>query len=114
VCLIGHYIQGMPKKINFKDDLIEKLRDPEFAANYIMAYIVDKDLDLLPAALGDIARAYGVTKLAKQSGIHRRTLYKIFEANSNPSFELIVQILNQLGLTLEVKALEKTKRKRAG
>jgi probable addiction module antidote protein len=104
----------MPKKINFKDDLIEKLRDPEFAANYIMAYIVDKDLELLPTALGDIARVYGVTKLAKESGIHRRTLYKIFETNSNPSFELIVQILNQLGLTLEVKALEKTKRKRAG
>lgn len=103
----------MPKQINFKDDLLEKLRDPEFAANYIMAYIVDKDLDFLPVALGDIARAYGVSKLAKKSGIHRRTLYKIFEANSNPSFELIIQVMNQMGLTLEVKAKPKAKRRNA-
>ena len=102
----------MAKNTNFHEDLNEKLRNPEFASNYIMAAILENDLDFLPIALGDIAKAHGVSKLAEGTGINRRTLYKVFDKKGHPSFELVTQIMNHLGLSLEVKP-KKGKRKKA-
>jgi probable addiction module antidote protein len=107
----------MIKLNRFNEDFMEKLRDPEFASNYIMSAIVDNDLDFLPTALGDVAKAHGMSKLAEGTEIHRRTLYKVFDKNSNPSFELVTSIMDQLGLSFEVKPKEskpKTKKKKAG
>ena len=107
----------MAKLTSFNDDFMEKLRDPEFASNYIMSAIIENDLDFLPTALGDVAKAHGMSKLAEGTGINRRTLYKVFDKNSNPSFELVTHIMDQLGLSLEVKPKEnkpKSKRKKAG
>ena len=74
---------------NFESDLMEKLRDPKFASNYIMAAIVDNDMDFLPIALGDVAKAHGISKLAEETGINRRTLYKVFDEKGHPSFDLV-------------------------
>ena len=106
----------MAKLTSFNDDFMEKLRDPEFASSYIMSAIVDNDLGFLPTALGDIAKAHGMSKLAEGTGINRRTLYKVFDKDSNPSFELVTQIMDHLGLSLEVKpkGKPKNKRKKAG
>lgn len=103
----------MAKGTNFNEDLAEKLRDPEFASHYLMAAILDNDIDFLPTALGDIAKAHGMSKLAETSGINRRTLYKVFDKDANPSFELVTQIMGHLGLSLEVKPKTKVKRKKA-
>ena len=102
----------MAKNINFQDDLNEKLRDPKFASDYITAAIIENDLDFLPVALGDIAKAHGITKLSENSGINRRTLYKVFDKNGHPSFELVSQIMDHLGLKIEVKP-KKSRRKNA-
>lgn len=106
----------MSKFTSFNDDFMEKLRDPEFASHYLMSAIVDNDLQFLPTALGDIAKAHGMSKLAEGTGINRRTLYKVFDKESNPSFELVTQIMDYLGLSLEVKPKQKqkSKRKKAG
>src|SRR5580698_6822472 len=88
---------------SFEADLMEKLRNPEFASAYIMSAIVDNDLDFLPIALGDVAKAHGISKLANETGINRRTLYKIFDKKGHPSFDLVTQILQSLGLQIEVK-----------
>lgn len=103
----------MAKGTSFQEDLAKKLRDPEFASHYLMAAIMDNDLDFLPTALGDIAKAHGMSKLAEETGINRRTLYKVFGKNSNPSFEIVTQIMSHLGLVLEVKPKIKSKRKKA-
>lgn len=103
----------MAKETSFNDDLTKKLRDPEFASHYLMTAIIDNDLDFLPIALGDIAKAHGMSKLAEETGINRRTLYKVFDKNANPSFELVTQIMTHLGLSLEVKPKTKNKRKKA-
>lgn len=102
----------MSKLTSFNDDFMEKLRDPEFASHYLMSAIVDNDLQFLPTALGDIAKAHGMSKLAEGTGINRRTLYKVFDKDSNPSFELVTQIMDHLGLSLEVKPKTKMKSKR--
>jgi probable addiction module antidote protein len=102
----------MSKITSFNNDFMEKLRDPEFASHYLMSAIVDNDIQFLPIALGDIAKAHGMSKLALGTGINRRTLYKVFDKESNPSFELVTQIMNHLGLSLEVKPKEKLKVKK--
>jgi probable addiction module antidote protein len=86
---------------------------PQAMSHYIMAAIVDNDLEFLPVALGDIAKAHGMSKLAEETGINRRTLYKVFDKNGNPSFELVTKIMNYLGLSLEIKPKTKGKRKKA-
>jgi probable addiction module antidote protein len=100
------------KNIKFEADLNEKLQNPEFASAYIMSAIIDHDLDFLPIALGDVAKAHGFSKLSEQTGIHRRTLYKVFDKNGNPSFGIINQIIDSMGLKLQVIP-KKTKRKKA-
>jgi probable addiction module antidote protein len=95
-------MEGRKKMINFDDDLMEKLRNKKFASLYIMSSIADNDLGFLPIALGDVARAFGISKLSKKSGINRRTLYKVFDDSGNPSFELVCKIISALGLNLKI------------
>ncbi len=52
---------------DFESDLMAKLRDPEFASAYIMSAIVDNYINFLPVALGDVAKAHGVSKLAEKT-----------------------------------------------
>lgn len=99
------------KGLKFEDDLMLRLRDPEFASAYLTSAILDNDLDFLPIALGDVAKAHGLTKLAENTGINRRTLYKVFDTEGNPSFGVVTQIMNGLGLEFEIKA-KKQKRKK--
>lgn len=77
-----------------------------------MSAIVDKDLQFLPVAVGDIAKDHGISKLAEGTGINRRTLYKVFDKESNPSFEQVAQIMDHLGLSIEVKPKIKPKNRR--
>jgi len=48
------------KGLKFEDDLMLKLRDQEFASAYITSAIIDNDLEFLPIALGDVAKAHGL------------------------------------------------------
>jgi probable addiction module antidote protein len=97
---------------SFDADLSEKLRNPEFASAYIMSAIVDNDMNFLPIALGDVAKAHGVSKLAEQTGINRRTLYKVFDKKGHPSFDLVAQIMESLGMEIQIRP-KKAKRKKA-
>ena len=89
--------------LSFEADLMEKLRDPKFASNYIMAAMVENDMDFLPIALGDVAKAHGIAKVAENSGISRRTLYKVFDEKGHPSFDLVIQIMESLGMEIQVR-----------
>lgn len=88
---------------SFESDIMDKLRNPEFASAYIMSAIVDNDINFLPIALGDVAKAHGVAKLAEETGINRRTLYKVFDKKGHPSFNLVAQIMQSLGMEIEVR-----------
>jgi probable addiction module antidote protein len=95
----------------FESDLMEKLRDPEFASAYIMSAIVDNDMNFLPVALGDVAKAHGVSRLAEETGINRRTLYKVFDKKGHPSFDLVTQIMQSLGMELQIRPKKSKKSK---
>jgi probable addiction module antidote protein len=81
------------------DPALYLTNDEEIAA-YLTAVLEDNDPALLAAALGDIARARGMTQVAKESGITREALYKALRPGSEPRFETISRVCAALGVRL--------------
>ena len=68
-------------------------------AAYLNAALEDGDTSVIAAALGDIARAKGMTQLAKETGITRDGLYKALSPTGNPSFGTVQKVVNAFGLS---------------
>ena len=81
-------------------DASEYLETEEDIAAYLNAVIDEGDPALLQAALGDIAKARGMTSIARDIGVSRESLYKSLSANGNPSFQTISKVLRALGLQM--------------
>ncbi|MFT3792733.1 MAG: putative addiction module antidote protein [Rudaea sp.] len=94
----------MRKKIKVSElpefDMAEHLEDEQAIAEYLTVVLEENDPALLAAALGDIARARGMTEIAKAAGIAREALYKALRANSQPRFETVQRVCAALGLKL--------------
>ena len=81
-------------------DPAEKLETEEDMAAYLEAALEDGDPVLVAAALGDIARAKGMTQIARETGLGRESLYKALSAEGNPEFATVLKVLRSLGLRL--------------
>ena len=71
---------------------------------YLEAALEDGDPALVAAALGDIARAKGMTQVAKDAGLGRESLYKALSPAGNPEFATILKVVSALGLQLHAGA----------
>lgn len=85
-------------------DPTEHLDTPEAIAAYVEAAFEDGDPALIAAVIGDVARARGMTQLAKEAGVSRETLYKAFSEGGNPTLETLSGVMRALGLKLMVQA----------
>ncbi len=85
-------------------DVQNYLKTPEDQAAYIEAALEDGDPSLIAAALGDIAKARGVTAFATEAGLSREVIYKAFRAGGNPTLETLAKATKALGLRLSVVA----------
>ena len=85
-------------------DAAEYLKTEEDMANYLEAVLEDSDPALLSAALGDIARAKGMTQIARETGLGRESLYKALSPNGNPAFSTVLKVVKALGLKFHVVA----------
>ena len=98
----------MIRKIKASDlpefDVTEYLDDEQAIAEYLTVVIEENDPALLAAALGDIARARGMTQMAEASGLGREALYKALRPGAHPRFETIARVCTALGLRLSVQA----------
>ena len=83
-------------------DILEYLDSEEAMAAYLNAALEEGDVSMLGVALGDIARAKGMTGLSKETGVTRDGLYKALSQTGNPSFDLVQKVVNALGLKIEV------------
>ena len=93
------------KKIETRPwDVVEHLETEEDMVAYLEAVLEDGDPALLSAALGDIARARGMTDIARKAGLGRESLYKALSPEGNPEFATVMKVVRALGLTLHVKA----------
>jgi len=83
-------------------DVAEHLRTPEEMAAYLEICIEEADGDaaFIAKALGDIARAQGMTQVARDSGLSRESLYKALSGERSPSFDTILKVVTALGLKL--------------
>lgn len=85
-------------------DAAEHLENAEDMAAYLDAAIEDGDPAVVVAALGDIARAKGMTQIAREAGVGRESLYKALAAGGNPEFATVMKVVRALGLKLHVEA----------
>ena len=87
-------------------DVAEQLRTPEEMAAYLDAWFEEAPDDAagIARALGDIARAKGMTKVAKDAGLSRESLYRALSAEGNPSFATVLKVARALGVKLHVEA----------
>lgn len=93
----------MSKGTLFNDYMMERLKDPELACNFISEAIEEHDPEYLKVALGDIVKAYGVGDISEKSGLNRQTIYKMLSESGNPTHKNLVAILDAIGLELTVK-----------
>lgn len=82
-------------------DLADYLETDEDIANYLTLILQEGDVQELNYALGVIARARGMTEIAKSSGLSREALYKALRVGSKPQFETIFKVLNALNINLQ-------------
>lgn len=81
-------------------DVSEQLRTPEEMAAYLDAWLDDapEDATGIARALGDIARAKGMTQVARDAGLSRESLYKALGENGNPTFATVLKVAKALGV----------------
>ena len=80
------------------------LKTEKDVAEYLEAVFEDGDPALVAAALGDIARSKGMTKIAKATGLGRESLYKALSRDGNPELTTVLKVMRALGLKLKVAA----------
>ena len=97
----------MAKTVTTRYDVSEHLRTPEEMAAYLEACIEEANGDaaFIAKALGDIARAQGMTRVAREAGLSRESLYKALSGDRAPGFDTILKVMGALGLKLHAKAV---------
>jgi probable addiction module antidote protein len=96
----------MKKTVTTRYDVAEHLRTPREMAAYLEACLVEANGDaaFIAKALGDIARAKGMARVARDAGLSRESLYKALSGDRSPSFDTILKVVEALGLSLHAKA----------
>ena len=99
----------MAKIKTTKYDVAEHLRSPEEMAAYLEACMeqANGDAAFIAKALGDIARAKGMSQVAREAGLSRESLYKTLSGDRTPGFDTILKVISALGLKLHAEAASK-------
>jgi probable addiction module antidote protein len=82
-------------------DISLYLDSPEVISEYLTQVLKDGDTDELLEAIGNIAKAKGMSQIAKDTGLGRESLYKTFQAGAKPRFETVLKVLNSLNIKLQ-------------
>ena len=96
------------KKMKISDlpdfDVVDYLKTDADIAEYLTVVLEDGDPALFVAAIGDIARAKGMSYIAKKSGVTRESLYRALKIEARPRFETVAKVIHALGMKLSVHA----------
>ena len=97
----------MGKTPTTRYDVAEHLRTPEEMAAYLEACLEEANGDaaFVAKALGDIARAKGMTQVAREAGLSRESLYKALSGERTPGFDTILKVMKALGIEFHAAPL---------
>ncbi len=87
----------------YKTGLLEDLKDPKEAAEYLTAALEDDSPDVFLLALRNVAEAHGMKKLAEGAELNRESMYRMLSEQGNPQLSSLTAVLQQLGLRLLVE-----------
>lgn len=82
-------------------DISEYLNSKEMIAEYLSQVLRDGDINELLEAIGNIAKAKGMSQIAKDTGLGRESLYKTFADGAKPRFETVMKVLDSFGVKLQ-------------
>jgi len=85
-----------------KWDIVEHLDNDERIALFLEAVFEDGDPAVIAAAIGDVARARGMSQVAKNAGLSRENLYRALSEGGNPEFATILKVIRAIGYDLTV------------
>ena len=85
-------------------DPVKYLESEADMAAYLAAALEEDDPAVFVAALGDVARAKGMTQIAREAGLGRESLYKALSADGNPEFATVMKVVRSLGLKLHASS----------
>lgn len=104
----------MIKSSGYEARLLEALRDPSEAAEYLTAVLADGDNNVFLLALRHVAEAHGgIGKLSGQARLNRVSLYRMLSARGNPELRSLGTLLNSPGLRLAIEVNPRQRRRRA-
>lgn len=100
----------MKKTVTTRYDVADHLRTPREMAAYLEACLEEADGDaaFIAKALGDIARAKGMSQVARDTGLSRESLYKALSGERTPGFGTILKVVEALGLKLHADVAKTT------
>lgn len=88
---------------NYKDDLLKRLQDKEYALAYLNETLLDDDKRVFLLALRDVVEAQaGMSKIAKKSHISREHIYRMLSEKGNPELETLKKLLGTMGFKLAI------------
>ena len=93
---------AMPKTKTIPWDSAKHLKTEDDIAHYLESVFEDGDPALIAHALGVVARAKGMSKIARAAGLGRESLYKALSPDGNPEFMTVLKVMRALGLKLKV------------
>jgi probable addiction module antidote protein len=86
-----------------KLDIAEYLEDEKMINEYLNIVLSEGDSNDIQVALGHVAKAIGMSKIAEQTGMSRPSLYKALAENAKPQFDTILKVLRAIGGNLKMK-----------
>ncbi|MGV8057449.1 MAG: addiction module antidote protein [Smithellaceae bacterium] len=103
----------MARTVTTKYDVSEHLRTPQEMAAYLEMCIEESNGDaaFIAKSLGDIAKAKGMSQVARDAGLSRESLYKALSGERSPGFDTILKVIGALGIKLHAEAVRTTKLK---
>ncbi|MER9162060.1 addiction module antidote protein [Mesorhizobium sp. M0227] len=86
-------------------DVSKNLDNEQTIAHFLDEIFADGDPALMAAALGEIARARGMTQIAKAAGLSRESLYRALDSKGRPEFATVIKVVHAMGLRLSIEAV---------
>jgi probable addiction module antidote protein len=94
----------MPKSRTRSFDTSDFLDDDEVIAEYLTAALEEPDPDVFLTAIGQVAKARGMARIADRTGLGRESLYKALAHGAKPRYDTVLKVLQSLGVKLVLKA----------